>query len=1066
MSQTTVRIPTPKKQPFIGNMLSIDANQPLQGLMEMTRELGPIFRMDMMGTPMVIASGYDIVNELCDEARFDKAVRGSLRRIRAVGGDALFTANTSDDNWQKAHRILLPTFAGSAMKGYMPMMQDVATQLCTKWERMNADEEIDVVHDMTAVALDTIGICGFDYRFNSFYRRDYHPFIDALNRTLETCMMQRGLPFEETLLRKRLHQMETDVDFMNNLVDDIIRERRSGRGDTSQKDLLNYMLAGVDKVTGESLSDENIRYQINTFLIAGHETTSGLMSFTLYYLLQHPDILDRCYEEVDRVLGRDISSPPDLSKVNQLTYINQVLSEALRLWPTAPALGLAPYEDEIVGGQYKIKKGTFTTVLSLMLHRDESVWGDDPEAFNPEHFTKEAIAARPFNAYKPFGNGQRACIGRQFAMQEANLVIGMILQRFQLDDHKNYQLKIKESLSIKPDGFTMKVKLRPDVMYSAKGPTADADTTDAKKPGENNREKHGGKVTIAFGSNLGTTEEIARDMARSAETNGFDVKLKTLDELVGNMPKEGALLLACASYNGQPPDNAAQFVDWVKEQPAGSMDGINYALFGCGHSDWSATFQATPRIIDEHMKRAGATAYVETGEGDAKEDLDAEFDTWFGPVWQHTGKALGLDVDFEETLDDAPLYEVTFLKDASQNPLVEQMGAKPVVVRRTRELHSKSGPVPSERSTRHIRVKLAPGQSYTAGDHLSVIPRNSPDLVRRVELRFGLQSASLVRLNSANEGHSALPTGRPIELRTLLEDLVELQSPASRRDVQLLVKHTRCPDSKPKLEALAGDDFKDKVQGTRTSILDLLEEFPACELPFAVYLETCPNMVPRYYSISSSPKAGSDRCSITVAVVDDVARNGKGRYLGTCSNYLAGLKEGSSFHAATRQPSAGFTLPEDPLRPVIMIGPGTGIAPFRGFLQDRAADMAAGIDLGPAALFFGCRHPDQDFIYRQELEAWSEQGVCDLHTAFSRADKERVYVQDVLRQQRASIWPMIEAGAKIYVCGDGGHMEPDVRRALTRIYMEEKDVSGDEADAWFADMIAKQDYVMDVWVSN
>ncbi len=226
---TLERIPEPKRQPIVGNMLSIDANAPLQGMMEMTRNLGPIFRLDMMGTPLVIASGADIVEELCDESRFGKTVRGPLRRIRALGGDALFTADTTDPNWQKAHNILLPTFSRQAMHNYLPMMQDVANQLVTKWERMNADDEIDVVHDMTAVALDTIGMCGFDYRFNSFYRRDYHPFIDALNRSLETCMMQRGLPFESQILRKRLKQMEKDVAFMNKLVDDIIRERRKGR---------------------------------------------------------------------------------------------------------------------------------------------------------------------------------------------------------------------------------------------------------------------------------------------------------------------------------------------------------------------------------------------------------------------------------------------------------------------------------------------------------------------------------------------------------------------------------------------------------------------------------------------------------------------------------------------------------------------------------------------------------------------------------------------------------------------------------------------------------------------
>ena len=139
------------------------------------------------------------------------------------------------------------------MNNYMPIMLDVAGQLVTKWERLNYDDDIDVVHDMTAVALDTIGICGFDYRFNSFYREDYHPFIDALNRSLETCMVQRGLPLENQLMRGRLNKLDEDTQYMNDLVDDIIRERR--KHPTETNDLLNYMLKGVDKATGETLPD-------------------------------------------------------------------------------------------------------------------------------------------------------------------------------------------------------------------------------------------------------------------------------------------------------------------------------------------------------------------------------------------------------------------------------------------------------------------------------------------------------------------------------------------------------------------------------------------------------------------------------------------------------------------------------------------------------------------------------------------------------------------------------------------------------------------------------------------
>src|ERR1700730_14203861 len=169
-------IPHPPKKPVVGNMLSLDATAPVQHLVRLTKELGPIFWLDMMGAPLVIVSGHDLVEELSDEKRFDKAVRGSLRRVRAVGGDGLFIAATSEPNWSKAHNILLQPFGNRAMQSYHPSMVDIAEQLVKKWERLNGDEEIDVVHDMTALTLDTIGLCGFDYRFNSFYRRDYHPF--------------------------------------------------------------------------------------------------------------------------------------------------------------------------------------------------------------------------------------------------------------------------------------------------------------------------------------------------------------------------------------------------------------------------------------------------------------------------------------------------------------------------------------------------------------------------------------------------------------------------------------------------------------------------------------------------------------------------------------------------------------------------------------------------------------------------------------------------------------------------------------------------------------------------
>ena len=1061
-------IPMPPAKPVIGNMLTIDSDQPLQSLMGLAKEYGPIMRLNMMGTPIVVVSGAELAAELCDENRFDKAVRGSLRRIRALAGDGLFTGETQEPNWAKAHHILLPTFAQRAMVNYLPLMQDIASQLCLKWERLNADDEIDVVHDMTALALDTIGVCGFDFRFNSFYRRDYHPFIDALTRTLETSMAQRGLPFEKTFMKKRLAQLKDDVAYMNNLVDDIIRERRRGGGDQNQKDLLNFMLGGVDKATGEGLSDENIRFQILTFLIAGHETTSGLLSFAIYFLMNHPDVLAKAYAEVDRVLGNDLATTPTINQVNQLVYVQQILNESLRLWPTAPALGLYPYKDEIVGGEYKIKKGTFITLLTPSLHRDPSIWGDDPDAFNPEHFSRERMETMPGHVFKPFGNGQRACIGRQFAMQEATLVLGLLLQRFLFVDHKKYQLKLKETLSIKPDNFTIKVRPRPGRVRSTLVPGAQPANQNDKATETARRPKHGTPLAVLFGSNLGTTEEFARAIAQSADLNGFETTLADLDDFAGKLPTEGAVVIASASYNGAPPDNAAAFVKWLAEAKPGAAKDVSYTVFGCGNRDWSSTYQAQPRMIDERLEALGGRRIMPRGEGDAREDLDGQFQEWFQKLWPQVGDALGLDIDFSEQAKADPLYEVQLVSGSAVNPVAEQSGARPMKIVANYELQAKG----SGRSTRHIEVELPDGVTYRPGDHLCVIPVNDIALVERVEKHFGFAPDAQVRLKTTGGRAAPFPIDGPVSVRHILSDYVELQAVATRRQIETMAAHTRCPFTRPKLEALVAapkdgvDAYKVEVFAKRKSVLDLLEEFPACELPFGLYLEMLPLLSPRYYSISSSPAVSPGRAAITVGVVEGPARSGNGIYKGSCSNFLLCQPEGSVVHASVKETKAGFRLPEDSAKPIVMVGPGTGLAPFRAFLQERAAQKAAGKKLGPAMLFFGCRHPDQDFIYRDELEKMVKDGLVDLHVAFSRHDGERAYVQDLIRKERGKVWALLDAGAHVYVCGDGSRMEPDVKRALTRLYAEEKDVHPDAADQWIDDMNKADRYVLDVWAGS
>src|SRR5215218_6319346 len=769
-------IPHPPKKPVVGNMLSLDPNAPVQHLVRLTKELGPIFWLDMMGAPLVIVSGHDLIDELSDEKRFDKAVRGSLRRVRAVGGDGLFTADTSEPNWSKAHNILLQPFGNRAMTSYHPSMVDIAEQLVKKWERLNGDEEIDVVHDMTALTLDTIGLCGFDYRFNSFYRRDYHPFVESLVRSLETIMMTRGIPLEGIWLQKRRKDLALDVAFMNKMVDEIIAERRGNAAAAEgKKDMLGAMMTGVDRATGEQLDDVNIRYQINTFLIAGHETTSGLLSCTLYALLKHPDVLKKAYEEVDRVLGPDIAAKPTYQQVTQLTYITQILKEALRLWPPAPAYGISPLKDETIGGKYKLKKNTFITVLVLALHRDPSVWGPNPDAFDPENFSREAEAARPINAWKPFGNGQRACIGRGFAMHEAALAIGMILQRFKLLDVNRYQMQLKETLTIKPDGFKIKVRPRNDKergSYSG-SPTATTVPSSATAPARA-RPGHNTPLLVLYGSNLGTAEELATRVADLAEVNGFATKLGALDEYVGKLPEHGGVLIFCASYNGAPPDNATQFLKWIGSGlPKDAFAKVRYAVFGCGNSDWAATYQSVPRLLDEQLAAHGARSVYMRGEGDARSDLDGDFENWFAKLAPLATKEFGIASEFSRSAEDEPLYRVEPVSSSGVNAVAALAGVFPMKVLVNGELQNKAAAKPPERSTRHIEVQLPSDIAYRVGDHLSVVPRNDPALVDSVARRFGFLPSDQIRLQVAEGRRAQLPVGDVVSVGRLLTEFVD-----------------------------------------------------------------------------------------------------------------------------------------------------------------------------------------------------------------------------------------------------------------------------------------------------
>ena len=754
-------IPGPPGRPLVGNLLDLPRGRMIRTMADLALRYGPMMKINVLGGDRYVASGLEMFDDLCDESRFAKFVaKPQFVLGSALPTRGLFTSESGDPLWKSAHEVLLPAFSMRSIRGYTPLMVDIADQLMLKWERLNPGEPVDVTADMTRLTLDTIALCGFGYRFNSFYRDSRHPFVEAMMVMLAEGQARLRLPDAVVKARRgALRRFDASVDLMTTTVQGIIDERRGS--DDPGDDLLGCMLAGVDK-DGARLPDRDIISQCITFLIAGHETTSGLLAFAVHYLSRHPEVAERARAEVDAVLGTDPTVPPTDAQLGRLPYVSQILEETLRLWPTAPAFFRRPLEDTTVGG-YEFAAGTPIMALSMALHRQKDIWGADAQEFDPEHFAPERRAALPPNAFKPFGTGARACIGRQFALQEAVLVLAMVVQRFDLVGDPDYQLEVRESITIKPEGLVITLKPRRGLTPGSARPVgAGAPTATVPAPvvATPVPDGHGTPLLVLFGSNLGAAEDIARRIARDGTDRGWVATVAGLDDRVDALPRDGAVVIVSASYNGMPPDNAVRFCDWLRD-PGASASGVRYAVFGCGNRDWASTYQAVPTLIDTRLAEAGATRIHPRGEGDARGDFDAQFQTWYDDLWAALGAACEVSADQGAARTDAgPRLSMELENRRTASPVVRSVRAVPATVRVNRELTGRAG-APGGRSVRHLEVALPAGMTYGVGDHLGVLPRNDVALLTRVTTRFGLDAGQYVTLHARGVPRPTCPPTSP-----------------------------------------------------------------------------------------------------------------------------------------------------------------------------------------------------------------------------------------------------------------------------------------------------------------
>ncbi|MEJ8849339.1 bifunctional cytochrome P450/NADPH--P450 reductase [Variovorax rhizosphaerae] len=1052
-------VPQPPMKLLLGNLGELDSKAPIQSMMRLAREYGPIYKLTLAGKDVHVISSQELVNELCDESRFVKRISGPLKEIRAFAGDGLFTAYNSEENWAKAHRLLMPAFGPLGVRSMFDRMVDIADQMFVKWERFGPSTAIDVVDNMTRLTLDTIALCAFDIRFNSFYQNEMHPFVSAMTGALEEAGMRGRRPnMVSGLMVATKRRYEADQALLAQVADQVIVERRADPKGLEKKDLLNVMMNGVDPVTGAKLSDENIRYQLVTFLIAGHETTSGLLSFACHLLLANPHVMLKAQAIVDEVLGNNHPRVEDLAK---LRYIEQILQESLRLWPTAPAFSLKPIKDTQLGGQYALSSHDTALVLAPMLHRDQAVWGDDAEEFKPERFAPESAEKLPPNAWKPFGNGVRACIGRTFAMQEAQIVLAMMLQRFDIvQNDPGYQLEVAETLTIKPHGLMMRARARGTGLTMRSALPSVTQGARKDKVEEVQLQDDAPRLVVLYGSNTGSCEMFARRIAADAPRQGYAATVAEMDDFVGTLAADMTVIVVTASYEGQAPDNGKKFLSWVESRKAGELAGLRYAVFGCGNRQWARTYQAIPKRIDAAFAAAGGKELRERGETDAGGDFFGAFDAWYDTLWTDVGQALGRTVAEKAA---APTFDVEILASGRERALQLHELEQGVIVE-NRELVNISHP--GARSKRHLQIALPEGMRYKAGDYLSVLPRNPEAIVARALKRFGLASDTQIVIHRQAGAAATLPGDYPVAAYDVLSGYVELAQPVTRAQVAQLAEATPCPPERKELERLAAEDvYESEVLGKRVSLLELLERAQSCDIGFARFLGMLPTLRPRQYSISSSPLANEAEASLTVALLDVPAMSGQGRFEGVASSYLARLQPGDRLSVAVRPSQSGFHPPADPRTPVVMVCAGTGVAPFRGFLQERAAQKAAGREVGRALLFFGVDDPDVDYLYRDQFAKWEAAGVVEMRPAFSaKPEGEVMFVQHRVWQDRIEIGNLFMEGAQFYVCGDGKRMAPAVRETFLKMYQRATKSDDATANEW-ADRMEHEHgrYVSDVF---
>lgn len=547
------------------------------------------------------------------------------------------------------------------------------------------------------------------------------------------------------------------------------------------------------------------------------------------------------------------------------------------------------------------------------------------------------------------------------------------------------------------------------------------------------------EATILFGSQTGNSQRLAGKLAAKLKEQGFEVILSAMNAYKTNNLKKTAHLFIVASTHGEgdPPDNAITFHEFLYSKRAPKLDGLKYSVLALGDTSYEF-FCKTGKDFDERLAELGAERLAD------RVDCDLDFE---GPASEWMTSVLGT------------LQSASGAASAAQ-AMTAGSGSAVSATAPAESQYSRSNPYQAEvittvnlngrgsdRETRHLELSLeGSGLTYEPGDVVGIYPENDPALVDQIIASMKWSPDEVVVAGKdGDEGTLRSALLRQFEVTVLTKPLLEKAAPFSENGkLAELVK----PENKEELRAYTNG----------RDLLDLLQDFGPWKMSASDLISILRKLPPRLYSIASSSKAHPDEVHLTIRKVEYEAHGRKRG--GVCSVQVSErLEEGGTLPVFIQQ-NPNFKLPANPETPVIMIGPGTGVAPFRAFLEEREELGSE----GKTWLFYGDRHFVTDFLYQTDWQRMLKDGVLTkLDVAFSRDSEEKVYVQHRMLERAAELYAWLQEGAHVYVCGDEKHMAHDVHNALLTIIEQQGGMDAEAAKAYLADLQAQQRYQRDVY---